>query len=111
MKKHNLLYEPDRADCHAAAVRLKDQYPKEWENWLAFRMLFLTALETMEGSLKCHYCGADNLHKVTDGVQPQYQATIDHVKPLAKGGGKYDITNLVVACRPCNAKKADKDFI
>ena len=54
MKKHNLLYEPDRADCHAAAVRLKDQYPKEWENWLAFRMLFLTALEKMEGSLKCH---------------------------------------------------------
>jgi 5-methylcytosine-specific restriction endonuclease McrA len=33
--------------------------------------------------------------------------TVDHVRPRAKGG-KHQWTNVVAACRPCNAKKADK---
>lgn len=42
----------------------------------------------------CQYCG-----KKGD--------TIDHVVPRSKGG-RHEWTNVVVACRPCNAKKSDK---
>jgi HNH endonuclease len=33
--------------------------------------------------------------------------TIDHVVPLARGGSN-DLTNLVLACEPCNKAKSDK---
>jgi 5-methylcytosine-specific restriction endonuclease McrA len=107
MKKHNVLYEPQRANCHAAAVMLKDSYPKPYEAWLAFRMELLNRWETERGSLSCAYCDQDKLHKVTEGVEPRFQATLDHVKPRSKGGAEYDESNLVVACRVCNAKKGD----
>ena len=42
----------------------------------------------------CQYCG-----KRGD--------TIDHVIPRSKGG-KHTWNNVVIACRPCNAKKSDK---
>jgi 5-methylcytosine-specific restriction endonuclease McrA len=46
----------------------------------------------------CQYCGA----------QPGAEAvTIDHVVPRAQGGGS-SWTNCVVACFPCNARKADR---
>jgi 5-methylcytosine-specific restriction endonuclease McrA len=46
----------------------------------------------------CHWCDTacpDNYH-------------IDHYVPLAKGG-KHRVTNLVIACGPCNLKKNSKD--
>lgn len=35
------------------------------------------------------------------------QMTIDHIKPLAKGG-QHVAENLALACRPCNSSKNDK---
>lgn len=35
--------------------------------------------------------------------------TIDHVTPLSKGG-KHSLENLVMACKPCNSSKSDKDL-
>lgn len=32
--------------------------------------------------------------------------TLDHIKPLSKGGTD-DIANLVLSCAPCNSAKAD----
>ena len=43
---------------------------------------------------KCWYCGVD---------KPD---TVDHVKPIAKGGG-HELDNLVLACRSCNCSKKD----
>lgn len=43
----------------------------------------------------CFYCGKG----VAKG-----QATIDHVEPICRGG-KSEIQNLVIACKPCNASK------
>lgn len=43
----------------------------------------------------CTYCGEDN-----------FPMTVDHVKPLSKGGTD-DRGNLVPACRPCNTEKLD----
>lgn len=42
----------------------------------------------------CEYCGGT-------------ADTIDHVKPLALGGGN-ELENLVPACRSCNSSKGDK---
>lgn len=45
----------------------------------------------------CHYCGSK------ENMQ------IDHVVPVAKGGGD-TIDNLVPCCRSCNSSKQDKDL-
>lgn len=47
------------------------------------------------GVVKCHYCG----HKLS-----RKNHTIDHVKPLAKGG-KDKKWNKVDACNTCNQEK------
>jgi 5-methylcytosine-specific restriction endonuclease McrA len=47
---------------------------------------------------ECAYCSARLDRK---------SATIDHVKPLSRGG-THSWDNVVTACRPCNHKKADK---
>lgn len=47
---------------------------------------------------KCSYCACQ--------VSTQ-EATWDHVVPRAKGGTT-DWSNIVLACKPCNARKADK---
>jgi hypothetical protein len=44
----------------------------------------------------CRYCG---------GAAPDVVLTVDHVTPVALGGGD-DPSNLVAACRDCNAGKA-----
>ena len=49
---------------------------------------------------RCAYCG-----KVI--ALGTFDACIDHVKPLAKGGNNED-ENLVMACRKCNSSKHDK---
>lgn len=44
----------------------------------------------------CRYCG---------GMAPDVKLTVDHVTPVALGGTD-DPSNLVAACRDCNAGKA-----
>ena len=38
---------------------------------------------------RCHWCG-------------NRANTVDHLVPRAEGGARYDPTNLVAACTPCN---------
>jgi 5-methylcytosine-specific restriction endonuclease McrA len=47
---------------------------------------------------RCNYCFVTYKPK---------KLTIDHVKPLSKGG-TWDEANLCLACLGCNQKKADK---
>lgn len=49
---------------------------------------------------KCVYCGK----RLTLGT---FDACIDHIIPIAKGGNNED-DNLVVACRKCNSSKGTK---
>jgi 5-methylcytosine-specific restriction endonuclease McrA len=43
----------------------------------------------------CFWCGASPI-----------EGTLDHVVPASRGG-RFTLDNLVLACRPCNAAKAD----
>lgn len=114
-KREQVTYEPTEVRSRAALLALHKQYfldpdvdtIEPYKRWLNFRMVLLTRWEEERGSLDCHYCGQKNLHKITEGAEPKYQATLDHVMPRARGGAEYDENNLVVACRPCNEKKAD----
>lgn len=47
----------------------------------------------------CRYCG---------GTAPDVNLTVDHVLPVALGGTD-DATNLVAACRDCNAGKSSSN--
>jgi len=41
---------------------------------------------------RCHWCGGR-------------ASTVDHVKPRALGGARYDPANLVAACARCNSRR------
>jgi 5-methylcytosine-specific restriction endonuclease McrA len=115
MKKEQLLYEPTNVQSRASFLALRNQYLNDpnvdsrepYRIWLDFRLKLLTKWEEERGTLTCQYCGQDSLHKVTEGVTPRLQATLDHVMPRARGGAEFDEDNLCVACRPCNERKAD----
>jgi hypothetical protein len=47
----------------------------------------------------CQYCGARPALR---------QLTIDHVRPLSRGGARRSWENQVVACMACNHRKADR---
>ena len=49
----------------------------------------------------CVYCGKTNDFK---------ELTLDHVKPRSKGGQDLT-TNVVCACRKCNADKGSSDWL
>jgi 5-methylcytosine-specific restriction endonuclease McrA len=79
----------------------------QWKTWLKFRKWFMRS-RRKEGPLTCGFCGRSPL-KTNAGVVPDRDlATIDHLVPRARGGREYAEDNLVVCCRKCNAKKADK---
>jgi 5-methylcytosine-specific restriction endonuclease McrA len=46
----------------------------------------------------CFYC------KAATAVETSLTPTIDHIEAISLGG-KSDLTNLVIACRPCNNAK------
>lgn len=83
---------------------LKSQLSEaEREEWLSFRDKFLN-----ERGLVCEYCGKAGLTKeVVPGLGFFFLATVDHVKPVSKGGALYNPANLKVACHPCNKSKKD----
>ena len=53
----------------------------------------------LRDGLACVYCG----HGVEDGAQ----LTLDHVRPVSKGGTN-DASNLVTACHTCNSNRMDR---
>ena len=59
---------------------------------------------------RCAYCGVQMIKKLPGqvGVADKGKTwTLDHVHPQAKGGPSTR-DNLVLACRDCNQKKADR---
>ena len=81
----------------------------EWRNWTRFRLAYLKKIKRENGELVCEYCGKRNLHlKRSHGLDSL--ATIDHVKSLKRGGGRYDVKNMAVVCHKCNNDKGSDDY-
>lgn len=55
-------------------------------------------LAKLEGN-HCFYCGAK-----------EERLTLDHMLPISHGG-RSGIRNLVLACRQCNSKKANRSLV
>lgn len=78
-------------------------YNKDW------RRNFLYTKMDKDGKLVCAYCGKRNLQiKVIGKCNQHMLATVDHVRPLSKGGSKYNINNFKVCCPDCNLLKDDR---
>ena len=59
------------------------------------------ALKTHGG--KCYYCKKDPATETSENF------TLDHIEALGNGG-KDDLSNLVIACRPCNTAKGQSSI-
>lgn len=73
--------------------------------WMEFRYNYL-AEQQKEGPLTCSYCGKSGL--VIYSADDHAMATVDHVRPISKGGGVFDKDNLTVSCYTCNQQKGSK---
>ena len=112
--KHVVLVKEPHVGSLAARVLLATRLRRqELDEWFGFRAKFLRRKKDECGDLRCHYCGKSGLvedaaHAPTLGSA--FLATIDHVVPLSRGGAVRAETNLVVACYPCNQRKADGEW-
>ena len=110
-KRHRVLVDKPHVASLAALVSLSKVYgDMELKQWLSYRNQILDEQIASEGTPVCVYCGMRDLLKdPIPGVRryPANLATIDHVMPVSKGGGKFDRDNCVVACYSCNQKKKD----
>ncbi len=111
MRSNVLVEEPD-LQSQAALILLHKRLIKSavyhgYQGWLRFRSETLERWKLERGSLQCHYCGLSPL-KIDADCKDGHLATLDHVHPRSRGGANFDLNNLVVACSPCNNKKADK---
>jgi 5-methylcytosine-specific restriction endonuclease McrA len=111
--KHRVRVENLHPHSLAARVLLTRRLEEEERaQWVAFREAFLSRVMSSQGGLRCHYCGQDGLvPELPDNATKanlRRLATLDHVVPRSKGGAEMDERNVVVACHPCNQRKADK---
>jgi 5-methylcytosine-specific restriction endonuclease McrA len=107
---HNILvHEPHPQSLAALVLLTKKLTPKEmgYKTWLRYRKWFLKEHVRKYGLIHCHYCNKGLLKKFSD-IQDDL-ATLDHVKPISKGGDRFHSSNLVIACYRCNCRKRDKD--
>lgn len=96
-------------------VDFLDKYSEVFKR-IEFSRNYLTKKQIECGTLTCVYCQKSELVIELDGMRVNHNimATIDHVVPISKGGGIYDLENIVVACGKCNTNKSNKnveDFI
>lgn len=115
IRQHRVLVADPHIQSPAAQVMLRIQLLKEamkkgdeWDYyfWMGFRSKWLGRQRKEFGILKCFYCNKQDLKIETK--KTEMLATIDHWKPVARGGGMFDEQNLRVACNKCNQAKADK---
>jgi 5-methylcytosine-specific restriction endonuclease McrA len=108
--KHNVLvYEPHVQSLAALVLLTKKYAPRElgYKTWLRYRKWFIREHLRLHGTLTCYYCNKKNLKAQSDFDCDL--ATLDHVKPLSKGGERFHSSNIVIACHRCNSRKKDKD--
>lgn len=65
--------------------------------WFKVKKVFLQNCKDTH----CHYCQV----LITD-----LNRSVDHKHPIAKGGGVFDLNNLLLSCKRCNRFKSDYDY-
>lgn len=112
-----LLGVPDPKS-YASAVLLRNYYSTldkekndryDWRKWVMYRYRYLRRIKKERGELVCEYCGKRGLH-IEKRKNNSYLATIDHIKPIALGGDRYDEKNFAVVCFKCNQRKGTDDY-
>jgi 5-methylcytosine-specific restriction endonuclease McrA len=109
--QHNVLVNEPHTQSLAALVLLTKKLapkPLNYKVWLRYRKWFFRQHLKTHKKLICYYCGKGPLKKQSDFTEDL--ATLDHVKPLSKGGERFHSSNLVVACFRCNSRKKDKEL-
>lgn len=109
--KHNILVNEPHPQSLAALVLLTKKLapkPESYKTWLKYRKWFLRQKLRQGRQLTCFYCHKGPLRPQSDNDDEL--ATLDHVKPLSKGGERFNSSNLVVACYRCNSRKKNKDI-
>lgn len=75
------------------------------EKWLVTKTEWYLLNPGVDGWWYCHYCGLPLRRRAV---------TIEHMHPKGNFIGrsrKYDLTNLVAACWPCNSRKGSRAYI
>lgn len=108
-KKYNILVEEPHIQSRSSYILLVQELAlTKHVEWLEYREEYLDQYEV----LTCVKCGITELKKKIedkrDKEQLKYLATVDHIKPLSKGGEKFNYDNMQVMCHECNNKKGDK---
>ena len=114
--RHRVRVENPHPKSQAAGVLLtRSLQEQERAHWVEFRAAYLEKVLAVHGQLQCHYCGQGGLvaELPDDATKSDLRrlATLDHVVPRSKGGAEFDEANVVIACHPCNQKKADNEMI
>lgn len=103
---------------YASAILLRNYYGTldkekseryDWRRWVVYRYRYLRRIKKERGELVCEYCGKRHLH-IEQRKSNSHLATIDHIKPIAAGGNRYDEENFAVVCFKCNQKKGTADY-
>jgi len=58
---------------------------------------------------RCHYCGEGPPDFFDRSGRHVTELQVDHLVPTSQGG-KHRLSNLVLACQRCNAKKGAKPY-
>lgn len=107
-----VLVENPHIQSQAAGVLLRRHYRENdatngWKSKLEWRDSIVKQVIEAGISLCCEYCGRANLEPFPRGHQNSSSLTLDHFNPVSRSKDNR-ISNLVLACMPCNTKKGDR---
>jgi hypothetical protein len=111
-RKDNERYERDREKRIALATEHSHRRKARKLNTIVERGISVLSLKRKHGT-KCYYCQKEM--DFSKGVGRKFNndmATIEHLKPLSRGG-EHTFENTVLACRFCNISrgaKSQEDF-
>lgn len=122
----NIMFEVTNSKTLASAILLRKYLQEQDVDFVEkmdfinkkinFSREYLQNVLDKEGTIKCSYCPKKDLIIEYDGmkVPNDVKATIDHIIPISKGGGIFDVKNVTPCCGTCNTKKGNRlleDFI
>lgn len=117
-----IFHEINNAKTLASAILLRKQLLEQDIDFMSkmdlinkrinFSREYLENVLKEKGTIKCTYCPKKDLIIEYDDVRinNDVKATIDHIIPVSKGGGVFDVKNITPCCGTCNTKKSNKSL-